>query len=123
MMEELFERFLSAVGSRNVGAAADVFADDAIVLRPGHFIEGRRAIEEHIADRLAIWRYVSGSIAVTFERQRGDVVEVAGTETTSIAPHDGDAFVRRSHFLVTLRLCEDRKWRISLDATLPDPTP
>ena len=112
--EQLSQDFAAAINARDVGTAAELWIDDAAIVRPdGQVTRGREAVAG------ALQALMDNGVTVRIELsglfQAGDVATATGTLTLSGSGHDGQPFEQSSSSVVVYSRAADG-WRIALDA-------
>jgi uncharacterized protein (TIGR02246 family) len=118
--QELATSFAAAISARDLGAALELWSEDAaIVAADGALVEGRAAIAEVLEALVSNGTRVDAEVTGLYAA--GAVAVATGSLTLSGDGHDG-AYEHRSSSVVVYARGEDGLWRIALDAPwgLPD---
>jgi uncharacterized protein (TIGR02246 family) len=118
--EDLSQAFAAAMNAHDVGAALELWSDDAAIVQPdGRMTRGRDAIAG------ALQALVDNGVKLHIELgaifAAGDVATAIGTLTLNGTGHDGRPFAQSSSSVVVYARAADG-WRIALDAPWGLPT-
>jgi uncharacterized protein (TIGR02246 family) len=113
--QQLSQDFAAAINARDVAAAADLWIEDAAIVRPdGQITRGRDAVADAL--RALMDNGVTVHIELGALFVAGDVATATGTLTLSGTGHDGAPFAQSSSSVVVYSRGADGGWRIALDA-------
>lgn len=119
-IQDAFDRSVEAFKRGEFAAIVDeLFAPDAVYVKPGATLVGRKAITEHFSQALATM--TDGWIRSESVTVSGDVAYEFGVNSITLATDGGAPTTVRGRYLTVWRRQDDGSWVVVADAPMRDP--
>lgn len=118
-IQDAFDRSVVAFKRGEFAAIVDeLFAPDAVYLKPGATLVGRAAITEHFSRSLA--NMTDGWIRSESVTVSGDVAYEFGVNSITLASDGAAPMTVRGRYLTVWRRQSDGSWAVAVDAPMRD---
>lgn len=108
--------FAKALNAKDAAAAANCYAEDAVVLPPGQpNVAGRAAIQKYWQGFLDGAGFVDATVSSTSTGSQGDVGYEIGTADLHLKGPDGKIVTEKIKYTIVLKRNADGKWLQTYD--------
>ncbi|WP_460913709.1 YybH family protein [Spirosoma areae] len=117
--------FAKALNARDAAAAANCYAEDAVILPPGQpNVTGHEAIQKYWQGFLDGAGYVDGAVSTIATGSNGDLGYEIGTADLHLKGPDGKIVTEKIKYTIVLKRNTEGKWLQTYDMWNPvaDPT-
>ena len=112
--------FVKALNARDATAAANCYAEDAVILPPGQStVTGHEAIQKYWQGFLDGAGYVDGSVSTIATGSNGDLGYEIGTADLHLKGPDGKIVTEKIKYTIVLKRNAEGKWLQTYDMWNP----
>ncbi|AUD07561.1 YybH family protein [Spirosoma pollinicola] len=112
--------FVKALNAKDATAAANCYADDAVILPPGQpTVTGHEAIQKYWQGFLDGAGYVDGTVSTIATGSNGDLGYEIGTADLHLKGPDGKIMTEKIKYTIVLKRNAEGKWLQTYDMWNP----